>query len=389
MGVQVFGRKNGTMKSGILDTCLTLLGMTGLLVYVLACAPSFSPDGRKVAFPVVDYDTDRVSILVCDINKKNFETVTEFANPELPDEEMAYTVQWTPDGKHILITGSSLIMMAPAESRAPARTFQLRGDIDLWSLSTPPVIGDHLFLVTEDEPVLYRLNLQSWEWKSFQLPFNQDESGMVFSDGKQLYLPVKLDKEGQTVYSIMRVNTETGECTRVAQIRSDDTGELTGYSWLKLAGNRFAAVSNDEDTARIVLIRGDSVEKTILAGKEGEDIKIGNLAPSPDGKRIFASVCRKDGSGNIEFGIMESQLDGGETRRMILFTGSPEIDDDKNEFSFQIAISPDGKKIAASSVSGIEYEKLRPGDRALYLVDVSRQEWKSEKIRVPLQPRLN
>ena len=114
---------------------------------------------------------------------------------------------------------------------------------------------------------------------------------------------------------------------------------------------------------------------------------IGNLVPSRDGRSIFTAFSYHDQQD--QFGVMEIPFDGGETREMVLFAGDGPMDDQINPIAFHIALSPDGRKIAASSVSGLEYTSLKPEDRALYFIDVGHPEWKVDKIRVPLTSASN
>lgn len=380
------------MKSRILDACLTILGIAGLMVYVLACAPSFSPDGKKVAFPVLDYDNEQTSIFVYDINKNKFETVAEFKNQNHKgdsddDMDIAYSVQWMPDGKQILINGASLIMILPVESEGPTRIFQPQEDMKFLNILPPPIVGNYQFIANPDKPELYRVNVQNWETQSFQLAFSHDDLGIPFSDGEQLYFTVDLEKEDQKFCSIMKLNVENGTYTPVAKINTEECGELQAWSWLKLGGDRFAAISKYQDRVHLVLVQGNSIEKMIPIGEKKSGLDIGNLVPSRDGRSIFAAFSYHDQQD--QFGFMEIPFDGGKTREMVLFTGDGPMDDQMNPIAFHIAISPDGRKIAASSVSGLEYTSLKPEDRALYFIDVSHPEWEVNKVRVPLPSASN
>ena len=384
--------KDRIMKSRVLDACLTILGIAGLMVYVLACAPSFSPDGKKVAFPVLDYDNEQTSVFVYDINKNKFETVAEFKDPNHggdsdDDMDIAYSVQWMPDGKQILINGASLIMILPVESEGPTRTFQPQEDMKFLNILPPPIVGNYQFIVNPDKPELYRVNVQNWETQSFQLAFSQDDLGIPFSDGEQLYFTVDLEKEDQKFCSIMKLNVENGAYTPVAQINMEECDELQAWSWLKLGGDRFAAISKYQDRVHLVLVQGNSIEKMIPIGEKRSGMNIGNLVPSRDGRSIFAAFSYHDQLD--QFGVMEIPFDGGETREMVLFAGDGPMDDQINPIAFHIALSPDGRKIAASSVSGLEYTSLKPEDRALYFIDVGHPEWKVNKVRVPLTSASN
>jgi hypothetical protein len=378
------------MKSRIRDSFLTLLGIAGLLVYVLACGPAFSPDGTKVAFPVIDNEAEQTSIVVYDIKKKTLDTVAVFkAAGKLSNDEkqavLAYSVQWMPEGKQILINGNSLIMMLALGSKSPARTLTLNKEMEGGGIMPWPVIGNHSFLVYGNEKAaMLKLNLQSFETESFPIELESDEGSAPFSDGKQICLVRKIQQEEQNVYKILELNRENGAPTLLATLDEKQCGKLESFFWLKLQGNRFATSSLYQEAAHIAIIRDGSVEKMIPVGPKGRKIQIGNLALSPDEKSIFAAFIKKlDEAGTDQFGVMEVPLNGENTREIALFT--EDLNKDENgELAFRIALSPDGRKIAASSLSFISDSELKPQDRALYLVDISRPQWKVTKIQVPL-----
>jgi hypothetical protein len=378
------------MKSRIRDSLLTLLGISGLIVYVLGCAPSFSPDGTKVAFSVMDREAGQTSIVVYDINKNTLETVAVFAdtkNTGDDDEVLAYSVQWMPRGQQVLINGMSLITIVPVGSQGPARILALNEEQVNLPILPPPVIGNYQYILSpiENPDTLLQINLQSWETDSNPIKF-KGENGLLFSDGKQLYYFDKIDNEDQTVYEIIKLNGEDGTQTVLLQLKEEECGKLMGFFRFNQTGDRFAIGSLYQDQAQIVLFRGNSIERMIPVGAEGSGIKIGNLEWSTDGKSLFAAFTKRlDDEGNAQYGVIEAPLEGGRTHQIPLFTGKLYNDED-GPFFFQIALSPDGRQIAASSLSFVSDsdEDLKPQDRALYLVDISRPEWKVTKVTIPL-----
>jgi hypothetical protein len=386
------------MKCRMRDSFLTLLGIAGLLVYVLACRPSFSPDGTKVVFPVVDNKARRTSIVLYDIKRKTLETMAVFASTkntgEDKDEVLAYSVQWLPPGQHVLVNGISLIMTLAVGSQSPARILTLDEKLDAGSLILPPpMIGNHQFLISKikeqerdakgemlqvEKPALMRINLQTWETKF--LPIRLECS--LFSNGTQLFYSGQIHDGDQKAYEIGRLDMETGTQTALLQLKEKEYGELDGFVSLNRAGDRFAIGSLYQDEIRIVLIRGNSVEKMIPVTAKGSPVKIGNMEWSADEKSLYAAYTREvDKDGNIQFGVLEVPLNGGSTHEMPLFTGKLSDDD---LLYFPIALSPDGRRIAASSLSFGSDEEIQPQDRALYLVDLSSSKWKVVKVAVPL-----
>jgi hypothetical protein len=377
------------MRSKIRDACFTLLGIAGLMVYVLGCAPSFSPDGTKVAFPVINNQAGQTSIVVYDIEKKTFETLAVFAgtkNEGDGDEVLAYSVQWMPRGQQVLINGMSLITIMPVGSQGHARTLLLNKAKASVPILPPPVIGDYQYVFPKGDnpPALLRVNLQSWETQSIPIKYAGELGGDLFSDGTQLYCTGKIDNNGQTVYEIIKLNGEDGTQTVLLQLSKDECGELTGFFRLNQAGDRMAIGFTYLDGGKIVLVRGNSMERMIPVGVMGGWIKIGKLEWSTDEKSLFASFVKMlDDEGNAQFGVIEVPLHGGNTHEMPLFTGKSSSEDDELLY-FQIALSPDGKKIAASSLSFESKTDLEPQDRALYLVDMSHPQWEVTKVPMPL-----
>jgi len=274
----------------------------------------------------------------------------------------------------------------PVGSQGHARTLLLNKAKASVPILPPPVIGDYQYVFPKGDnpPALLRVNLQSWETQSIPIKYAGELGGDLFSDGTQLYCTGKIDNNGQTVYEIIKLNGEDGTQTVLLQLSKDECGELTGFFRLNQAGDRMAIGFTYLDGGKIVLVRGNSMERMIPVGVMGGWIKIGKLEWSTDEKSLFASFVKMlDDEGNAQFGVIEVPLHGGNTHEMPLFTGKSSSEDDELLY-FQIALSPDGKKIAASSLSFESKTDLEPQDRALYLVDMSHPQWEVTKVPMPL-----
>jgi hypothetical protein len=385
------------MKSRIRDTVLTLLGITALIVYVLACRPSFSPDGTKVVFPLIDRKARQTSVVVYDVKKKTVETIAAASSTknsgEDKDEVLAYSAQWLPQGRQVLANGISLIMILPVGSQSPTRILTLDDKLEAGSLiMPPPVIGNYQFLVsstsvqeknekgqtvTVDKPAILRVNLDTWDTVTTRIRMNVN----LIGNGTQLFYTGETQNGDQDVYEIGRLDPEKVTQNALLQLRKEEYGELTGFLSPNKKGDRFAITAHLDDAARVLLVRGSVVEKVLsVAGKES-GIRIGNAEWSPDEKKIFAAFIKKlDKDGNAQFGILEVPLDGGSIHELSLFTGKST---DDTLWFYQIALSPDGRQVAASSVCVGSDGDIKPQDHALYLVDVSSSAWNVTKVPVP------
>jgi Tol biopolymer transport system component len=139
-------------------------------------------------------------------------------------------------------------------------------------------------------------------------------------------------------------------------------------------GKRLALTEQQHEASHIYIYRKNALEKTIPVAERG--IALGNAEWSSDEKTIYAAFSRKSDSGDkTEFGILGVPVDGGTIHKTILF--AVEKSDAGDISTFQIALSPDGRRIAVTSALH------NPKDQALYLIDVGSAKWEATKIPVP------
>src|ERR1035438_6909558 len=88
-----------------LNHVLAGCGALSLLAYVLACAPSFSPDDRQVLYPSFDPQSGAMSVACYDRKTGRSEILFTAANADIATNQQPVLIraEWLPDGKHILI----------------------------------------------------------------------------------------------------------------------------------------------------------------------------------------------------------------------------------------------------------------------------------------------
>ena len=114
-----------------------------------------------------------------------------------------------------------------------------------------------------------------------------------------------------------------------------------------------------------------------MVGTTNEPITLGNLVWSSDDKVIYAAQFKSIEEGT-ECGLCEIPVSGQKLRSTPLWVTK---EDELARVSFQIALSPDGKCVAAST--GFNVEDTAES-RALYLVDLRRAKRPVRKIPVPI-----
>lgn len=381
-GINSRERVSDMLKKRIQDMLLTLFGVAALIVYVLACRPSFSPDGSKILFPIMNHEADTASAALYDLKNKTLETI--FAAPQY------LAVQWLPDGKQALVNGDSFVAILPLGSSNPVRFIPLKEKLDDGSLVfTPPVVGKHQFIlsnmsgegkdakgntVSVKGNVLFKVNLETMEVQ--KVPQGNEEM-YVFAKGNQLYYIAALETDTDTAYELGRLDPEKLSRNAILRLKRDEYGEIFGFAAPNNKGNRFALTAKGEGVLNIQLFRDNALERTIpVTGM----VMLGNLEWSPDEQTLYAAFSRTLNKDHLwQYGILEVPVNGGSTREIALFKGKKE-DGGPGLTIFQIALSADGRRIAATSTC---LEDIGPDENALYLVDLKSSKQDVTKVAIP------
>jgi len=383
-------------KPSVRDTLLTMLGITALIVYVLACRPSFSPDGTKVIFPTRNSKSKEASVVLYDLKKKTLQTIFAMSKMSKTDD-VGFAVQWLPDGKQVLVNGVSFVAILPLGSSNPTRIIPLEEKLDAGMLQlTPPVIGKYQFIpsktsvevknekgetVSTEEPVVLRVNLETMEVQSFP----NGIEGSFLAKGNQLYYIAQAKIGEDDAYELGRLDPEKLTRTPLLQLKEKDCGEPSGFMTLNSTGNRIALTAKLEHAQRILLIRGNALEKTIPVAEKDIKIQLGNAEWSLDEKTMFVAFAKDlDKDSLWQYGVLEVPLDGGNVREIPLFTGKE--GNNGGLVLFQIALSADGRRIAATSACLGADNGIKPEDNALYLIDLSSTKRNVTRIAIPMPP---
>lgn len=369
------------------DVVLTLFGLLCLAAYILACRPTFSPDGSRILFPSVNTKAKEFSVVLYDRTTQEAETI-------LTLETSLASAQWSTNGQEVIVVWREReerddnplsVMVLPVGGKNPTRRFVLQAERGLGAglpWSPPPVVGDYLFLGGETS--VCRVNLETGETKKED--FGEELKELLLSrQGDQVYYLARLRDEADR-FEIGTIDRETVSRIPIFQIEARDVGEMTGFLAISRDGFRIAIVGEKPhepdkgNLQRIVIFRGNRLETAIPVGSEVDPIALGNTEWSPDGATLYAAFSRKLGDeGGSQLGVLEIPVAGTGPREIPLLNVA---ENSMNDFwlQFQIALSPDGMTIAAASTT---LDSVMEEDRALYLVDLATPERKVTKIPIP------
>jgi hypothetical protein len=357
----------------------SLLGMAALLAYVLACRPAFSPDGSKVLIPVANETNQDMALVLYDRGSGKSEVV--FTAHKAEEQFPPVSATWLPDGKRAAVIcghpgnpGSVHVLTLPLGASQPVRMFDL--DLGEESESTvflPPVTsGSYLFLAQKS---IHRINLQTGEMKTSEV-FAAEEDGtiMLTGQGNQIfYVGGQPAREDQTAdFTFGRLDPESLKLAPIAKLPAAEFGDLSPYFAVTPDGAQ--AVFPSSRQRQLAILKNKALAKKIQLQGRFEKGLLGNVVWSAGAKTIFAAFSLKTGDSDLlNVGILEVAVETGDMKFYPLFHAA----EDGLEFLHQVAISPDGRYVAASSAL---LEKIKPEIRALYLLDTANPDRKYTRI---------
>ncbi len=389
-----------------LKVMLGIVGLLAWMAYILACRPSWSPDGSKVLFPYYNPEADEAGVALYDRNTG--ETRSIFVQSRRSGDRLI-PVQWESDGARAIIwAGGRQLLLLPIDSGKPARRFRLPEDIE-WQGRPYPEVGGNLYL---GDKTLTRLNLETGEVKSRELEVDDDVvlfqgNNSVFY-AKQVDTPEDESEEGEGSgdggIEIGELDLDGLTFQPLFELKERDLAahgvkEVLVFMDLEPSGSRIAMIGQGEDRDFIILCTRAGLQKVVAPEFPVEQYRLGNLQWAPDGKTIYAVVLTPTGKKyETQYSLGEIPVDGGSARLLpvtLIQDDFPGKDYDLI-VTLQIALSPDGATIAtttghlnsssseASAYFHRNYRDLYLEDRALYLVDV--QDPGRKVTKVPLPP---
>lgn len=257
------------------DSLLALLGILAVAVYVLACSPSFSPDGTKIAFPVFDKEAKQASVLCYDLRtratqeifrktllpeikeeKPTAATQQQAAakssglsfGPSTEEQELVMAIQWLSDGKHVVINHRDSITIVPVGSSGPTRTFKLENEVDPEVLAgpPPPVVGQYQFISFKD--FLVCVNLRTGD--TLAVP-NKEELALNGYFAGRIYYSALLGSDEKEDIELGTLNVDSLARTPLFRIKKEDWGDMGGNVAFSRDGTRYALLGDVDDVPQI------------------------------------------------------------------------------------------------------------------------------------------
>jgi hypothetical protein len=380
---------------------LAIAGVAALVLYVLACRPSWSPDDRKILYPYFSNEgVEQVGVALYDLKTGVARSI--FVKSPVKD---GLTAQWESDGSRAIVTipaeeakeKSVEILLVPIESVKPARAFTVSN----MEASESPYPEIHGNLILSSGEQLVKVNLETGETASAAL--NEGEVQLM-QRGQTIFYAQKISREkeasrdkpkqpgGETqrpktfdVYVIGTLNPDELKLHPLFEIGPAELSEakvtsLGGFLTISPQGSPFALIAEGADHDSLVLFSEKGILKTITPDFGENKTSLGNTEWAPNGKTIYAAVWTK-GEKTKQLSVGEIPVDGGAAR--LIPVAKSTIGSDESLSGFQIALSRDGTRIAVST-GLFDKDEISPADRGLFLIDLRDPKRSVKKTPLPM-----
>ena len=350
------------------NALLTAVGWIALLLYILACRPSrpsWSPDGSKLLVSYYDPNTDEADVVVFD--RTTGATRTVFVRPNPSDEEHLIASQWHNDGEHSIVWYEEHgLLVLPTDSSAPMRLFDLPEEVE-WAPFPIPQIGEDLYFSGD---AVVKVDLATGETTSHET----NREFLLYAGGNRVFYLAETD-DG---YEFGEVDQEELAFEPLFRLDDDDLerrgiNDLVGYYIaFEPHGRRLALTGRSEHGTRIILCTEAGIDRVLTPQLSAETFVLGNIEWSPTRDILYAAAFTPTDLADVtQVSVAEIRVDGASAPLIPLLemqAGLPD-DDDAWDGLIQIALSPDGSRIAASTAHFGD-DSLYEEDPAVFLVEL-------------------
>jgi hypothetical protein len=374
-----------------LSVVLGGIGILSLFLYLLACRPSWSPDGSRILFPIADSTGSGVAL--ADLRSGTVRLLfAEGAGADGRLSESVATVQWSRDGRQAIAVlmndknDVTRLAILPVEAGQPARLVGLEdghlltgyplperdGRVFLYGQGRAAVdLGTGRVTVARSGNGLDEEDVFA-DWGArvmYQHGTTEDQDGVEFGE---------LGLDSLTLAPLMRLTQADLHAGLAAAGLDSSSTDMAAWLSPEPGGTRVALpVSTRLGPGIVVLGRG--APPRVLRPLPAR-CALGNLEWSRDGRMLYAAVLTAVDRSTGELCVGEIPLDGGRARLDALARVERDTSWDSGDgFFYQVALSPDGARIATTTARG---RPLGQQDRALFLVDL-RHDHQVTRIHVP------
>ena len=406
------------MKS--LSHWLALLALAALAMYVLACRSSFSPDGSKILVTAVGGPYQQGHLLVYDRKAATWTPLLTVARMRGGDSVPIPVALWSGDGKEVVATWASdkdklTVSVLPVGGAGPTRLYELEVDESesdgaLMTTAVPPVLHDRNLLFGGESITV--LNLESGQVDRQVLPGNEvtnapKQAIYLVGQGKEVHY---LMGGGATVEAGRLDLADLKHLHLSPQLQLEAAkGDGSPFLAVTANGTRIAMTTGNADAQNLQIYHRSQLERTFPFGADtNHGIILGNLVWAPDGRTLYAAGFKALKAGpiakalhagyqalravgfnpneprplDLEMSLCEIPLDGRPIRETPLFRLAC-ARDETFRLLYQVALSPDGRTIAATDGFSDMNDRSRKANLALYLVDVAGKARPVTRIPIP------
>lgn len=370
----------------ILLSALAGIAVGSLLIYVLACATSFSPDDRQVLYPAFDPQSGAMAVAVYDRKTGRSETVFTAAETTAATNQHSALIRagWLPDGQHILIASVAGdvaldLLVLPHGATGPVRRLALPEKRQAEGALVYPfaIRGNWLFLNGKERNPM-RINLATGETTGGGKTTNEIS---VLSSLQSQSLVAFRDLKNNSGKEFGTFDLQTMEF-KPSGIIDTNVSEGTVPAFNPEEG-RLAFVGTTGGQLQLEVVKNGKIEFTCPLARNGDKLEVGPfLEYSPDGKTVLTAYrATSAATTNSEYGLLEIPLQDAPPRFTPLFHAT--YKDDSGLLYAQPSLSHDGRTWAIGTAClYLAIESLKSEDCALYLVDLSKANRPVTKIPI-------